>query len=358
MKPPTYRLLLRMNNNYIRLIGFAFILLFFGACRKDQPSTIKVQINTSSSGVFISNEGNFQFGNASIGFYNSSDQSYANDLFKSANNRPLGDVCQSIYFFNNKMYISVNNSNKIEVVNPSTFSSIATITGLQSPRYFLPVSIQKAYVTDYTANAISVIDLNTNALIKKIPCNGWTEELIASNGKVYVTNRNSKSLYIINPLSDIIIDSIQIGYGANSIQLDRYNRLWVLANGNAQNNELASLSQINTASDSVIQTIPFNAISEQPWRLKINGSADTLYYLNNGVYALPINATQLNKQAVIPENSRLFYGLGIDPFSNIIYVSDAIDYVQKGIIYRFHSNGQLINSFRAGIIPNDFYFKP
>jgi hypothetical protein len=358
MNQPFYQSLLRMNNNFLRPIGFAFLLLSFGACRKDQPSTITTQINNSSSGVYISNEGNFQFGNASVGFYNSNDQSYANDLFKSANNRPLGDVCQSMYFFNNKIYITVNNSNKIEVVNPTTFSSIATITGLQSPRYFLPVSIQKAYVTDYTANAISVIDLNSNALIKKIPCKGWTEELIASNGKIYVTNKNGKALYIIDPLSDLIIDSIQIGYGANSIQLDRYNRLWVLTNGNAQNNELASLSQINTSNDSVLKTFNFNSTNEQPWRLKINGSSDTLYYLNNGVYALPINATQLNKQALIPENSRLFYGLGIDPFSNTIYVSDAIDYVQKGIIYRFQNNGQLISSFKAGIIPNDFYFKP
>jgi YVTN family beta-propeller protein len=347
-----------MNNIFLRLTGFALIVLFLVACRKDQPSPITTQFNNSSSGVFISNEGNFQFGNASVGFYNPNDQSYAKDLFKSANNRPLGDVCQSLYFFNNKIYITVNNSNKIEVVNPTTFSSIATITGFQSPRYFLPVSIQKAYVTDYNANAISVIDLNSNSLIKKIPCKGWTEELIASNGKVYVTNKNSHSLYIIDPLNDLIIDSIQIGYGANSIQLDRFNRLWVLANGNAQNNELASFSLINTTNDSVVKTIYFNSTNEQPWRLKINGSADTLYYLNNGVYALPINATQLNNQPLIPENKRLFYGLGIDPFSNIIYVSDAIDYVQSGIIYRFQSNGQLINSFKAGIIPNDFYFKP
>ncbi len=347
-----------MNNNLTKLIGLAILTVFLVACRKDKPAPITTQFNNSSSGVFISNEGNFQFGNASIGFYNLNDQNYADDLFKNANNRPLGDVCQSLYFFNNKIYITVNNSNKIEVVNPSTFSSIATITGLQSPRYFLPVSIQKAYITDYNANAISVIDLNSNALIKKIACKGWTEELLMSNGKVYVTNKDSKALYVIDPLRDTIIDSIQIGYGANSIQLDRFNNLWVLSNGNAQTNEVASLSQINTTSDSVIKTIPFNTISEQPWRLKINGSADTLYYLNNGVYALPINATQLNQQPLIPESKRLFYGLGVDPFSNVIYVSDAIDYVQKGIIYRFQSNGQLINSFRAGIIPNDFYFKP
>lgn len=347
-----------MNKNEFLWIAIGCLAILLGACRKDQPSPNTTQFNTSSSGVFISNEGNFQFGNASVGFYNPNDQTYANDLFKSANNRPLGDVCQSLYFYNNKLYITVNNSNKIEVVNPQTFASIATITGLQSPRYFLPVNIQKAYVTDFTANAISVIDLNSHSIIKKIPCKGWTEELMLSNGKVYVTNKNSPSLYIIDPLMDAIIDSLQIGVGANSLQLDRNNHLWVLASGNASNNELARLSQINTTVDTVIQTFQFKTLSEQPWRLKINGAADTLYYLNNGVYALSILATQLNNQPIIAENKRVFYGLGIDPLSNIIYVSDAIDYVQKGLIYRYQSNGQLLNTFNAGIIPNDFYFKP
>ncbi len=347
-----------MNKSLYKILGIGCVLWCFGACKKDHPSTLNTTINQQSSGVYISNEGNFQFGNASVGLYNPSDHSYTNDLFKSANSRPLGDVCQSLYFFNNKLYITINNSNKIEVVNPSTFASIATIIGLESPRYFLPLNIQKAYVTDYKANAISVVDLNSNALIKKIQCKGWTEELIASNGKVYVTNKNSKTLYIIDPLIDSIIDSIQIGYGANSLQIDRFSRLWVLANGNPTNNELASLQLINTLADTVIKTFHFNTMNEQPWRLKINGNADTLYYLNKGVYNLPINATQLHSQPLIPENTRLFYGIGIDPITSIIYISDAIDYVQKGNIYRYQNNGQFINTFKAGIIPNDFYFKP
>lgn len=341
---------------------FLFILLgslwCFTACKKDQPSTSNIVFNSNSSGVFISNEGNFQFGNSAIGFYNSSDNSYAEDLFKDANKRPLGDVCQSMYMHNNKLYIVVNNSNKIEVVNPNTFVTSGSITGLTSPRYFLPVSIQKAYVTDLSSNAISVIDLNSNTVIKQIPCIGWTEELCISNNKVYVTNKSNHYLYVINPQTDKIEDSIKIGYGANSLKLDKYNQLWVLANGNGSNSELATLQVINTNVDTVFNTFTFKTKDEQPWRLKINGSNDTLYYLNNGVYQMPITAMQLNNSPLIPENKNIFYGLGIDPNNGQIYVSDAIDYVQKGIVYRYQANGVLINSFKAGITPNDFYFKP
>ncbi|MDI1232869.1 MAG: hypothetical protein PSX81_01155 [bacterium] len=344
--------------NKISFCGiFVLTLLSFTACKKDKPSTANTIFNSNASGVFISNEGTFQFGNADLGFYNPNDQSYADELFKSANKRPLGDICQSFYFINNKLYIVVNNSDKIEIVNPNSFASIGTITGLGSPRYFLPVSIQKAYVTDYNSNSISVIDLNTNKVTNKIKCQGWTEELYLTHGKVYVCNKSSRYLYIINPSNDQIQDSIKIGYGANSIKLDKFDRLWVLANGD-NNTELATLQTINTNSDSVITTFTFKNKDEQPWRLKINGSNDTLYYLNSGLYQLPISANQLNSTPLIPENKTIFYGLGIDPSASTIYVSDAIDFVQKGVVYRYQPNGILINSFKAGISPNDFYFKP
>ena len=59
-------------------------------------------------------------------------------MFFQTNGTPLGDVVQSITQFNNNAYVVVNNSNKIEVIDITNFSSIATITGFTSPRYFLP----------------------------------------------------------------------------------------------------------------------------------------------------------------------------------------------------------------------------
>jgi hypothetical protein len=71
---------------------------------------------------------------------------------------------------------------------------------------------------------------------------------------------------------------------------------------------------------------------------------------------MSISAGSLPGIPLIAANTENFYGVGIDPSSGIIYVADAIDYVQRGVIYRYRPDGTLINSFLAGIIPGDFYF--
>jgi hypothetical protein len=152
-------------NKYNQLLVIMLGFVFFSSCRKDGPAdTTQPIVSITSGGVYVTNEGNFQFGNAEVSYYSPSQNAVTEDLFQPANNRKLGDVCQSMYFFNGKAYLVINNSNKIEVVNQNTFVSIATITGLVSPRYFLPVSNNKAYVTDLTANKISIIDLTSNTV--------------------------------------------------------------------------------------------------------------------------------------------------------------------------------------------------
>ena len=39
------------------------------------------------------------------------------------------------------------------------------------------------------------------------------------------------------------------------------------------------------------------------------------------------------------------------------YVADAIDYQQQGIVYRYSSEGELIDEFYVGIIPGAFCWK-
>ncbi|GAL86876.1 hypothetical protein Alfi_2284 [Sporocytophaga myxococcoides] len=306
-----------------------------------------------ASGVYITNEGNFTWGNASVSYYNFSDQLVTEDAFKAANNRQLGDVCQSMSIINGKAYIVVNNSFKIEVVTPDSLKSVGVISGLSSPRYILAVNETKAYVTDYKRNAVYVVDLSTNHVIKEIPCRGWTEELVMAGNKVFITNVRKQYLYVINPVSDIIEDSIKIGMNAYSVKTDKDNKVWVLAGRNGS--VAATLHRINPVNNVIEQTLSFNA-SDNPSSLKINGTKDTLYYLNKGVCQLPISETSLHAITLIPQGNMLFYGLGIDPASGVIFVSDAIDYVQPGIVYRYQPNGTLLNSFKVGTTPGDFCF--
>ena len=46
-----------------------------------------------------------------------------------------------------------------------------------------------------------------------------------------------------------------------------------------------------------------------------------------------------------------------DASNGEIYVSDAIDYLQRGSIYRYSASGNLIDQFKAGIIPGGFCFR-
>ena len=48
---------------------------------------------------------------------------------------------------------------------------------------------------------------------------------------------------------------------------------------------------------------------------------------------------------------------GVDPRTGEIYVADAVDYSQAGLVRRYSSDGKLIDQFRVGINPNGFAFK-
>lgn len=348
-----------MINKGFKYIVFVFAIISVLSCKKDKPEDVlePTPVFVNNGGVYVTNEGNYLFGNSSISYYSFSNESVSSDIWQSVNGSQLGDVCQSMRFFNSKAYIVVNNSGKVEVVNANTFTSTATITGFVSPRYFLPVSNSKAYVTDLFSNSISIVNLNTNLITGNIPCNGWTEELVLAYGKAYVTNMKSDKVYVINTATDAMIDSIAVTYGSGSICEDTNGKLWVLCGGDQTLGIYPSLSRIDPVTDSVEQSFTFPNLTDSPNHLNINGSLNELYYLaNGGVYKFPISSSSLPSSPLIAQASYNFYGLGVDPNTGIVYVADAIDYVQNGVILKYQSNGTYLGSFIVGIIPNHFYF--
>jgi YVTN family beta-propeller protein len=340
-----------------QLFFFIALLTFVSSCKKDKPEEVTIPIVPvkQGGGVYIINEGNFQFGNAKVSYYDITSNEIIEDVFQQANNLPLGDVCQSMKVWENKAFIVMNNSKKIWIVNSSSFIKQDEITGFTSPRYILPVSNSKAYVTDLYSNAISIVNLSSNTISGTIPLTGWTEELASAYGKVFVTNKLSDKIYVINTSTDLITDSITVGYASNSIREDKNGKLWVLCEGN-QSNINASLHCINPLNYQVEKSFQFTNVTDSPWRLNINGSNDTLYFLNGGIYQLAITADALPSSPLIAKGSHVFYGVGINPNNGEVYAADAIDYVQKGRVYRYKSDGTETNSFLAGIIPSEFHF--
>lgn len=341
----------------MRYLILLLYLVFLSSCVKDKPQNpthSSFQLTTAKK-VYIINEGNYGVNNSSISLYDSGNNHVVDDYFQNQNSSALGDVAQSMNYFNSNYFIVVNNSGKIVVCN-SQFKKTGQITGLTSPRYFLPITIQKAYVSDLYANAISVVDLNTNTKTASIPCSGWTEQMTLIYNKAFVANLKSNYLYVINTITDVLVDSIHIGKNANSLGLDRNAKLWVLNAGDKANSVLGKLSRINPTNNQTEFSVNFTS-NDAPSNLCFNKTKDTIYYLNNGVFRVSINSTTLPHSAFIAQGNKNFYGIGLNTNDFTLFVSDALDYVSKSVVYIYDSNGNEKRHFNAGLISNGFFFE-
>lgn len=344
-----------MRANIIYLI---FVLNVFMSCEKT-PARDEVSLPAAQEGgIFILNEGSFNNGNASLTFYDFKANTLTDDVFYTANGRHLGDVLQSMTIYNRDAFLVVNNSKKIEIIDGVSFKSKGTITGFSSPRYLLMVSGSKAYVSDLYDNHIAVVDMSTKSITKKIQCIGATEQMLMINNKVYVCNTLQKSLYIVDATTDVLTDSIQLSYGPNSLVVDKNYKLWVLCSGDKSNGINSGLFRINPFTDSV--ELAFKNIYPAgifgASKLSINSAKDQLFWLNGDVQSIKITDTVIPSLPFIHSFNNVFYGIGIDPRTGEIYVSDAIDFVQKSTIYKYSASGETKGFFKGGIITSGFYF--
>jgi hypothetical protein len=343
------------------LLPFALCLLLFSSCVKDTPPvpTTTVSSINSNNKVYIINEGQFAHvpGNANVSLYDATTGTVIENFYSQQNsNAVLGDVCQSMTKYNNNYYIVVNNSHKIEVASAYDLKQTATITGFNSPRYILPITYNKAYVSDLYANAIHIIDLNTNTITGSIPSYSTTEEMVLIYNKAFITSPSSNYCYVINPITDVITDSINVGKGASSIIIDKNSKVWVLASGSSTASQVGKLVRINPVTLQIELSLTFTP-ADSPNQLCINKTRDTLYYLNKGICQFPIVSGTLPAFPLVSQGSKIYYGLGINPVDYNIYVSDAIDYVQKSMIEIYSVNGSFKTSFHAGYISNGFMFE-
>lgn len=336
-----------------------FVIIFLISCVKDKmPDSIKPYVELSSlKKVFVVNEGNYGSTNASISLYDPANNNVIENFYQFQNNESpiIGDVAQSLSKINDKFYLVVNNSGKIIVCN-SQLKKINQIINLPSPRYVLPITNQKAYVSNYVGNLISIIDLNSNTVIGSISCSGWTEKMVLIYNKAFITNMRRNYIYIINTISDFKEDSVEVGINSGSIVIDKNDKIWVLSSGDNVNSKLARLSRINSITNKIEYVFQFET-SDSPNSLNINKTADTLFYINGGIFKMPINSNQLPISPFINSGNKNFYSIGINPNTFDVFAADAMDYVQKSNIYIYDAFGNPKIYFKAGIISNDFYFE-
>lgn len=312
----------------------------------------------SGSGVFILNEGNYRWGNGSLSFFSYDSAKIYNDLFLNINERPLGDVPNSMTIFGDMAYIVVNNSGKIEVVNKNTLLSQSTISDLISPRNMAVVTNSKAYVTSIYSDSVAIINLNNNTISGYINLRRSSEAIIVNGSKAFISNWvGGKEIMVVNIANDMVTDSILVGAEPESMALDKNNMLWVLCNGGWMRTIPAEMNVINTGTNKVIKEIIFPDKQASPSCLNIDRNGETLYYLDGGVRQMNVNSASLPSTPLIAESDHYFYKLGINPSNSDIFVTDAADYQQKGFVLHYKNDGTLLSSLKADIIPGLMCFK-
>lgn len=362
-----------MNRRFLYVVLLA--LISFSSCMKDEEYwQLRNSMNIgSTSGVYITNEGNFTYNNASLSYYNAEKQEVYNEAFLSVNGHPLGDVAMSCKLHDSLLYVVMNNSGKIIVLDADDFSYKKKITGLTSPRYIHIVNSQKAYVTDLYAHAITVVNPETCEISGYINVHNSassfnqhpTEQMVALGDRVFVSCWSfDNTVLVIDSKKDEVVDSIKVANQPNSMVADKFDRLWVLSDGGYPGipggQDIPELICIEPISLKVLHRVIMD-IEDSPTELNINGTGDTLYYLNRDLCRLSVDVSgppEVLLESPYPQyHTGGFYGLGIDPNSSEIYVADAIDFNQPGVVYRYTADAFPVDTFRVGINPGSFCFK-
>lgn len=354
---------------------FRFFLPMLGAllaagCVRDKPlSPKKTPTTLAGEKIWVANEGSLGNGNASLSILLPEKDSIYNQVFASKNNQPIGDVFQSMNLVGNKMFLAINNSDVIKIIDKNTFQLVGQIP-VTKPRYILPIDSAKMYVSSLFYPKINIINPQTLQVVGSIQTDfPNTEGMLIFSNKVYACNWDTACNYIyeINPVNDEITHRITVsGYAPQQVLEDKEGMLWVLA-GNVEKGKVATLTRMDPSDRSILKAYQFPQeadILKPCW----NEGKDTLYFLGvdyhggatyNGVFRMSIHAATVPARPFIAAKPlQYFWALGVDPTNGRIYVGDPKGFIQQGSILVYDKEGHLLKSFSCGLGPGFFLFEP
>ncbi|WP_316798416.1 YncE family protein [Pedobacter frigidisoli] len=376
-----------MIKNQITLVLSVLFVALLGACRKD-PGVTPEQNETAFpatplsvvKGLYVLNEGNMNMNKASLDYVDLRTGVYRRNIYGQANPevvKGLGDVGNDIGVYGSKLYVVVNVSNKLEILDAKTAKKIKQID-ITNCRY-ITFNKGKAYVSAYLGKVgdpnapdgnISEIDTGTLEIKRKVDVGRQPEEMAIVGEKLYIANSGGysppnyeRTISVIDLNSFTEIKRIDVAINLSRLKADRYGDLYVTSRGDYYHIP-SRLYVIDTRTDQVKKT--FDIAASNLWI-----DDDTAYiYATEWSYIQQKNTISYSMINVKDETvmSRKFitdgtdsqikipYGIIVDPNTKDVYVSDAKDYVTPGTLYCFDPNGKKKWSVVTGDIPAHFTF--
>lgn len=229
------------------------------SCRKDETPVPEEQQtiftptpNAVVKGLYVLNEGNMNANKATLDYVDYTTGIYHRNIYNEANpevTKGLGDVGNDIGVYGSKLYIVVNNSNKIEVVDAHTCKRITQVN-LVNCRYICFYG-GKAYVSAYLGKVgdpnapqgvVAEIDTSTLQITRKVTVGRQPEQLTVVNGTLYVANSGGysppdyeRTISVINLTSFTETKRIDVAINLDHLKGDKYGNLYVASRGDYYN---------------------------------------------------------------------------------------------------------------------------
>jgi len=322
--------------------------------------------------MYVLSEGLFNMNNSTLGLLNFENSTLNTNFFLYQNNRGLGDTGNDMKSYGGKLWIVVNVSSQVEVVDFKSGVSIKRIPFFSAsnvarqPRY-IAFSGSKAYVCSFDGTVARIDTTSLN--IEAVTTVGRNPDGIAvANGKLYVSNSGgldapnySKTVSVIDLNSFSETQKIEVGLNPYKIQTDNEGDVYVISRGD--NSSLkAKLVRIDSQTDKVVQT--FDNLPAVNFTIR----NDTAYlynydYTSNNYSIKSFNCKteQIITENFISDGSTIEHPFGIyaHPANGNIYLTDAKNYTTKGDLLCFNRIGKLLYKVESvGLNPNTIIALP
>lgn len=322
------------------------VLLVFSSC-SDSDNPVEVPKGDYEDGYFISNEGNFGSPNASVSFIDNDFMKIDQKVFQNVNGTPLGDVLQSITIDGGLIYLIVNNSNKIEVVDRTTFQSVATLTtNLKLPR-FAVVENEKLYVSNSGKKSLEVFDIVNFDHVTTIDIDRTIDEVKKDNGFLYVMNTSNR-IIVINANTNTIETTIEVGNGLKSIEIED-GILYAL--------HKTGITKVATSNNAIIGEIPFEEGLKNASKLEIEDN--NIYFISGSkIFKYNTDVTVLSNTELVDtevSDGPFTIGYGFSVVGEKIFYTDVKGFTENSEVLVYDLEGKFLKSFTAGMGANGVY---
>jgi hypothetical protein len=141
-----------------------------------------------------------------------------------------------------------------------------------------------------------------------------------------------------------------------SLLSDLNSKLWILCSGGFDGTGKPELIKVDPVEMEIESRFNLPGSAGYPVSLAKTPSSDSLYFLGNGIWKIPVVNTVFPSEAFVKKGTANFYRMAVSTKGDI-FITDARDYQSKGFLLRYSPAGVLSGKWETGIIPGNMVLK-